>query len=95
MMRAEIDGWAWLEPQEADGREITHTREDGEDAIVMAFVRCFHTVDGQRVLRHLRRLTLDRTVGPATSNKGLRYLEGQRALVAHIVSLVARGSDNQ
>lgn len=95
MMRAEIDGWAWLEPQDANGEEIPHTRVDGEDVIGMAFVRCFHTVDGQRVLQHLRHLTLDRTVGPATSNKALRYLEGQRALVAHIVSLVARGSVNQ
>lgn len=94
-MTSNIDGWAWIEHPGADGEESGGIPDDGEEAVVMAFARCFRSADGQRVLLHLRRMTLDRTVGPTTSDGVLRYLEGQRALVAHILSLVARGTLNQ
>jgi hypothetical protein len=87
-MATDTDGWAWLEGPagEEHGR-----REDGEEAVTLTFARCFATPDGQRVLAYLRRLTLERTVGPASPDAVLRYLEGQRGLVAHIQTLIARG----
>lgn len=56
-----------------------------------AFARCFAGIDGRRALAHLRALTLDRHLGPAAPDAALRHLEGQRALVAHILALVVRG----
>ncbi len=95
-MTANTEGWSWLEPlPAADDEASGQAREEGREDVAMTYARCFRTAEGQRVLEHLRRLTLDRTVGPATPNEVLRHLEGQRALVAHILSLVARGNLNQ
>ena len=55
------------------------------------FTRCFRSPDGQRVLAHLRKMTLERALGPAAPDTLLRHLEGQRQLVAHIENLIARG----
>ncbi len=47
--------------------------------------------DGEQVLAHLRSLTRDRTLGPETSDAVLRYVEGQRGLVAYMERMIARG----
>lgn len=65
-------------------------REDAAQ-LARAFARCFAGADGARVLDHLRRLTTGRVLGPEATCAALRHLEGQRALVAHIAGLVARG----
>jgi len=62
-----------------------------EDDLVLAFARCFRGRDGERVLGHLRRLTLERRLGPDCSEAELRHLEGQRHLAAYITQLVERG----
>ncbi|WP_430396957.1 hypothetical protein [Ferrovibrio sp.] len=62
-----------------------------EDDLVLAFARCFRGRDGERVLGHLRRLTLERRLGPDCSEAELRHLEGQRHLAAYIAQLVERG----
>ena len=59
--------------------------------IATAFARCFAGPDGARALAHLRALTIERRLPPTVSEAELRHLEGQRALVAHIIALVARG----
>ena len=56
-----------------------------------SFARCFGTEDGQRVLGHLRALTLERALGPDAPESMLRHLEGQRQLVLTVQSLIARG----
>lgn len=63
------------------------------DATARAFARCFHGNDGETVLAHLRRLTFERHLGPEASEAQLRHLDGQRALVALIANLIARGRD--
>lgn len=62
-----------------------------EDALAAAFARCLSGADGRRVLDHLRAMTLHRALGPAAPDAALRHLEGQRALVAHVLALVVRG----
>jgi D-mannonate dehydratase len=62
-----------------------------ENDLVLAFARCFRGRDGERVLAHLRRLTIERRLGPDCSNAELRHLEGQRHLAAYIAQLVERG----
>ncbi|MBB4266110.1 hypothetical protein [Roseospira visakhapatnamensis] len=53
--------------------------------------RVFRGDDGARVLAHLRALTTHRHLGPEASDAALRFLEGQRALVAHLERLIAEG----
>ncbi len=71
-------GWAWFEPAAAP---------EPDAALREAYRHCFTTPAGQRVLRHLRGLTLDRALGPHASPCTLRHLEGQRALVAMVLRL--------
>lgn len=59
--------------------------------LAAAYARCFADADGRRVLEHLNSLTLRRALGPEAPESMLRHLEGQRALVATILGLVARG----
>ena len=60
-------------------------------SITTAFAKCFTSPDGQRVLEHLRKLTLERSLGPGASDALLRHLEGQRHLFAYIAALIAQG----
>jgi len=59
--------------------------------LAAAFARCFRGSDGDRVLAHLRRITIERRPAPDCSEAELRHLEGQRHLAAYILQLVARG----
>jgi hypothetical protein len=79
-------GWRWFEPAAPD-------REAEEDArqLARAFARVFSSAEGEAVLAHLKGLTLDRCLGPEAGDAALRHLEGGRALVHHILALVARG----
>jgi hypothetical protein len=81
-------GWQWFEATES--RDLQASQED--DSITTAFARCFTSPDGRRVLEHLRRLTLERTLGPGASDAVLRHLEGQRQLIAYVLTLVAHGA---
>lgn len=81
----EADGWAWLDSQEP---QLANT-DDSE--LVRSFARCFRGSEGQHVLRHLQRTILERRLGPKASDAELRFLEGQRSVAAHIVSMVVRG----
>lgn len=89
-MKGAGEGWAWFDGVATDGRGGAEPGADRELAI--AFARCFRSRDGARVLQHLRALTLGRAVGPGASDATLRYLEGQRALVLYLASMIVRGS---
>lgn len=78
-------GWAWFEDQDSP------TRAAGELDLCRAFARCFAGPDGQQVLAHLRRLILDRRVGPSATNAELWYLEGQRGAIAYVLGMIERG----
>ena len=84
-------GWQWFDaaqnPENADAV--------GERSIATAFTKCFSSPDGKRVLEHLRKLTLDRSLGPGASDAPLRHLEGQRHLYAYIEALVAQGAGDR
>jgi hypothetical protein len=79
-------GWDWFAASNVappDGEELELCR---------AFARCFAGSAGTSVLEHLRRMVLDRRLGPNASDAELRHLEGQRYAVAYIVAMVERGS---
>jgi len=79
---ADAAGWDWF----ADPANPNPT-----DDPAPSFARCFAGPDGERVLAVLRAMTLGRTLGPDVPEAALRHLEGQRALVATILALAARG----
>ena len=59
--------------------------------IKKAFARLFATEDGQKVLAHLQVLTFQRALGPGVADEQLRYIEGQRSMVATILRMIDRG----
>lgn len=56
-----------------------------------AFARLFSSQDGQKVLAHLQVITFQRALGASAASEQLRYMEGQRAMVATILRLIDRG----
>lgn len=70
-------------------------REATEEAADMApvFARLFRGTDGERALAWLRARSIERRLAPEASEASLRWLEGQRFLVATIEALVRRGRD--
>ena len=59
--------------------------------IERSFTRLFASDDGQKVLAHLQTISFQRALGPGAPDEQLRYLEGQRAMVATILRLIDRG----
>ncbi len=55
------------------------------------YIRTFSTPSGRAVLAHLRKMTIERYLGPNASDAELRALESQRALVHHIEKLSNQG----
>lgn len=56
-----------------------------------SYARLFASHDGAVVLKHLRAITIERILGPDASDAQLRTLEGQRAIVRQIESMISRG----
>lgn len=73
-----------IEPNKIELREIEKS-----------FARLFASEDGQRVLAHLQVMTFQRALGPESSDEQLRYLEGQRSMIATILRLIDRGRKPQ
>jgi len=61
--------------------------------IEKSYTRTFATADGKRVIAHLRRLTIERFLGPDATDAQLRSIEAQRALVHQIENLIERGKN--
>ena len=59
--------------------------------IELAYAKTFSGVSGQRVLAHLRQITIERALGPNATDSELRSLESQRMLVHQIETFVSRG----
>ncbi len=55
------------------------------------YARTFSTAAGAIVLQHLRRITIERVLGPNATDAELRGLESQRALVHQIENMIQRG----
>lgn len=77
-------GWAWFQAEETNP-------EADDKGLALAFARCFRGPDGERVLVHLRAMTLDQAMGPTASDATLRHVEGQRQLVSYIQSQIVKG----
>ena len=58
------------------------------------YAKTFNTSAGRHVLEHLRRITIERFLGPCALESELRTLEAQRALVHQIEQMINRGMQN-
>ena len=61
--------------------------------IEKAFARLFSTNDGKIVLSYLHAVTFSRAAGIDATDFALRYMEGQRSLMAQILRLIERGQN--
>lgn len=59
--------------------------------IERAYARTFLSASGATVLSHLRKITIERVLGPNATDAELRGLEAQRALIHQIETLIERG----
>lgn len=91
-------GWSWFERNAPGGSEpsssqdeVSAEQNDPDRALRVAYARCFATPEGEKVLTHLRAVTLERVLGPDASAPMLRHLEGQRQLVSSMAAWVERG----
>lgn len=84
-MRADAVGEGW------DGLGDGPAPVERVDEVARAFARCFGAPGGSVVLDHLRRVFLERRLGPAASDAELRHVEGQRSVVAHLLAMIERG----
>jgi len=62
--------------------------------IERSFSRVFSTEEGKKVLAWLQVMTFQRVSGVSTPDDHLRYMEGQRSLVASILRMIDRGKHN-
>lgn len=74
-------------------QESFYQKNDNKDDLSIDYARCFSTKEGQRVLNHLKSITLERSLSPDAKNETLRHLEGQRFLVTTIKNLITRGQN--
>jgi len=72
-----------------DGISSDPRPDPAELALIAA--RCFQGGDGRRLLAYLRTITLERALGPDSTDTQLRHLEGQRQLISHLHVLIERG----
>jgi len=95
-MSAPHKGWAWFERDASDRVEAgaaSAELPDPDRELRLAYARCFGDADGEKVLQHLRAITLERALGPGAPAETLRHIEGQRQLVSYIAALAQRGRD--
>ena len=59
--------------------------------IELAYAKTFAGNMGQRVLVHMRKITIERVLGPNATESELRSLESQRFFVHQIENLIQRG----
>lgn len=71
-----------IDPAKIEMRDIERT-----------FARLFSTDDGMKVLSYLQVITFQRALGPTSPEEQLRYLEGQRSMIATILRLIDRGKN--
>ncbi|MBO4480653.1 MAG: hypothetical protein J5742_03465 [Alphaproteobacteria bacterium] len=60
----------------------------------LSYAKTFSSDSGAIVIAHLRRITIERVLGPNATESELRTLEGARALVHQIEQLILRGRQN-
>ncbi len=69
--------------------------EENEAKLNSLFAAVFSGADGEQVLAHLKKITINRINGPEVTNDVLRHVEGQRHLVGLIDARVRAGQNKE
>lgn len=82
--------------REIEGTTVytNHVSRLEQQEIERSFARVFSTEEGKKVLAWLQVMTFQRVSGASTPDEQLRYMEGQRSLVASILRMIDRGKHN-
>lgn len=90
-------GWSWFDTADAQETEAVSAFDlpDPGRELRIAYARSFTGPDGEKVLQHLRTLTLERALGPDANARTLRHMEGQRQLVVYVLAQIERGRQGQ
>ncbi len=72
----------------------SHISRLEQKEIERSFARVFSTEEGKKVLAWLQVMTFQRVSGSSSTDDQLRYMEGQRSLVASVLRMVDRGKNN-
>jgi hypothetical protein len=62
--------------------------------IERSFARVFLSDEGKKVLAYMQVMTFQRAGNANTTDEQLRYMEGQRSLMAAILRMIDRGKSN-
>lgn len=62
--------------------------------IERSFTRLFSSEEGKKVLAYMQVMTFQRAGAANTTDEQLRYMEGQRSLMAAILRMIDRGKSN-
>ncbi|MTI10735.1 Bbp19 family protein [Curvivirga aplysinae] len=91
--------WLWdavhpttLSENTIDSPLTDNIEEDHAFRINQAYLRCFNSPEGKIVLSHMRQTTLERALGPDSTQDALRQLEGQRQLVLRIERIIKQAT---
>lgn len=84
-------GWSYFGYMPETDLVESSEPQSGND-IILSFSKCFASPWGDLALKHLRAITVERTIDPSAPESLLRHVEGQRHLVKHIESLIRRGT---
>lgn len=79
---------------ENNAAQTSHISRLEQKEIERSFARVFSTDEGQKVLAWLQVMTFHRVAGANTPDEQLRYMEGQRSLMASILRMIDRGKSN-
>jgi hypothetical protein len=80
-----------LEDITRDMAYTRHVQRQEQKEIERSFARLFSSEEGKKVLAWLQVMTFHRAANADMNNDHLRYMEGQRALVASILRMIDRG----
>lgn len=69
----------------------SHVSRLEQKEIEHAFTRVFASEDGKKVLAWLQVMTFHRAASAGTADEQLRFMEGQRNLVATMLRMIDRG----
>lgn len=81
------NAWDWLDerrPHDVSSSTVGH-------GLQKAFARLLAYPEAETVLAHLHTITRNRVFGPDVGEPVLRYTEGQKALIAYMERMAAKG----
>jgi len=77
-----------------DVEYTSHISRLEQKEIERSFARVFSTEEGRKVLAWLQVMTFQRVGSATTTDEHLRFMEGQRSLMASILRMIDRGKSN-